>query len=202
MENKRNKTPLFQAPETDRWLNFFSSYWFVVFLAVAFFITIVSFIIRALLPPTIPVQENSWGNLTPGHSKYNDLVAKLGPPLETKPTKDGYELTFKSELAYKPYQAVTNKEGTVEFMKEFLKYDATNLLKNYSDKYGKPDFTLIDQETHNAYSAHVFLKQGLVIVAHNLDGTVAQKWYFTPTEKETFLTSWGKNLGENPVFRE
>jgi len=196
------KLPLFQAPETDRWMSFFSSYWFVLFLGAAFLITIISFIIRALLSPIVLIKENSWDNLTPGYSKYNDLVTKLGAPLETTPTKDGYELTFKSEFDYKPYKAVTNKEGTVEFMKEFLKYDATHLLKNYTDKYGEPDLTLRDSETHDAYRAHVFLEQGLVIVSHNADGTLVQKWYFAPTDKAAFLASWGKNLSDKIIIRE
>lgn len=185
-----------QAVAKDRggWLDFFINHWFVILIIASFIITLVSLIIRSLLPKTTIIGENSWNEITPGHSDYAQLVEKLGPPLETIETEDGFNLKYQSDFLAIPNQVVTDKQGTIEFIREYLKYDPNHLLSEYTDKYGQPDLVLNDHQSGHALKAYAFLRQGILIVAHIKDGSVEQKWYFTPTDSQTFLKSWGENL--------
>lgn len=188
--------PQLKTASKKQWLDFLTGHWFVIFIVVAFVVTILSLVVRSLLPKTVPIKENTWKGITPGFSDYAQLLGEMGPPLETIETETGYELKYQSDFLALPNQVVTSKTGTVEFIHEYLKYDPTHLLKNYIDQYGKPNLVLNDPRSGPALQANVFLKYGVVIVAHVKDGSVEQKWYFSPTDQETFLRSWGENLTE------
>jgi hypothetical protein len=181
----------------NTWSDFFSSQWFVILLITAFFITVISLIIRALLPEEIPVQENTWNSITPGFSNYEQLVEQMGPPLDSVETEDGFKLDYQSDFLAIPNQVITDKTGTIEFIKEYLLYDPNHVLKTYKDLYGEPDLVLFEEENSSAIKANVFLEEGLVILAHITDGTVEQKWYFVPTTQDLFLASWGQALSED-----
>ena len=81
-------------------------------------------------------------------------------------------------------------------MKEFTPYDSAHVLQQYIDQYGQPDLTLFTPEIGESLRAFVFLKPGLVIIAHNRALTVEQKWYFQPVTAEAFINSWGASLSE------
>lgn len=188
--------PSFTTTTRHQWRDFFVSHWFVIFIVLAFLLTILSLIIRSLLPKTVPIKENTWNGITPGYSSYTQLLEKLGPPLETSETATGFELKYQSDFLALPNQVVTSKEGTVQFVHEYLKYDPEHVLKTYIEQYGKPDLVLNDPRSGVALQANVFLKYGVVVIAHVKDGSVEQKWYFSPTDQQTFLESWGENLTE------
>lgn len=194
--NQTEKIQL-KTEKKSSWSDFFTSHWFVILLVLSFILAVVSIFIRSMLPETTPVGENTWNNITPGFTNYNQLVEKMGPPLESVETKDGFDLKYQSDFLAIPNRVVTDKDGKVQFIKEFLKYDENHLLKQYTDKYGNPDLVLTDPESGPAVEAHVFLKQGLVIIAHVNDGSVEQKWYFSPTTRQNFLSSWGKKLSDD-----
>lgn len=194
--DKSEQKPALKTDTRKQWVDFFVSHWFVTLIVLAFVLTIVSLIIRSLLPKTVPIKENSWNGITPGYSGYAQLLEKMGPPLETTETAEGFELKYQSDFLALPNQVVTSKEGTVQFIHEYLKYDPGHVLKTYVEQYGKPDLVLNDPRSGPALQAHVFLKYGVVIIAHVKDGSVEQKWYFSPTDQDTFLKSWGENLSE------
>jgi len=168
--------------------------WLPIFISLSFIIVIISLIIRNILPEEIPIQENTWNGITPGYSKYEQLVEKMGVPIDSVETKDGFEIKYQSEFLAIPNKVETDKEGTVQFIKEFVKYDSTHNLSQYIKEFGKPDLVLSDRESGISLRANVFLTQGLVIMAHVKDGSVEQKWYFTPIDQKEFLSSWGKAL--------
>ncbi|NCN03858.1 MAG: hypothetical protein GW942_02170 [Candidatus Pacebacteria bacterium] len=177
--------------------SFIKENWFVLFLIISFLITAISLFINNLILQQIPIQENTWNGITPGYSKQEQLIKMMGEPLDIIETENGSEIKYKSDFPAVPNKVETNKEGTVQFIKEYLLYDETHLLSQYISEYGEPNISLIDNESGDAFKAHVFLDEGLVIVAHNVDGSVEQKWYFEPTTAEIFLSSWGNNLSLN-----
>lgn len=202
MEKAATNQPLLKTGTKTSWSDFFISHWFVILLILSFILTAVSLVVSSLLPKTVPIGENTWNNVTPGYSSYAQLVESLGPPLETTETQDGFSLKYQSDFLAIPNRVVTDKEGTVQFIKEFLLYDPEHLLEQYLEQYGEPDLVLTDPESGGALQAHVFLKQGVVILAHIQDGSVEQKWYFAPTDAQTFLSSWGENLSDEGLSPE
>lgn len=171
--------------------------WFVIFLILSFIAVVVSLIIRNLLPEEIPIQDNTWNGVTPGFSKYEQLVETMGVPIDSIETEDGFEIQYQSDFKAITNKVETDKEGVVQFIKEFLTYDETDTLSLYTEKFGEPDLILSDRESGISLRANVFLTHGVVIMAHVKDGSVEQKWYFVPTDKTTFLNSWGDNLSED-----
>jgi hypothetical protein len=171
-------------------------YWYVTFLVIAFMVLTVAFIIRLFLPePTLVSDKpNSWGNITPGYATLNQVNQELGTPLNSTQTSRGIENTYSSFNDFTPHQVVADANGTVKFAKEFMRSSPDHTLDQYTSQYGQPDLQLIDHDSSDALTAHVFLEQGLVILAHNADQTVEQKWYFEPTDQATFMNSWGTSL--------
>lgn len=187
-----NKVAKLETQKTPLW----KEYWYVTFLIGAFFVLAVSTIIRSVLPKNelVTDQPNSWGVITPGHSTINQASQQLGQPISNIKTDLGVVSTFNSFNTFSPHEIVTDQNGTVVFAKEFLKATPNHKLSQYTNQYGQPDLKLIDKNSSDALTANVFLKQGLVVLAHNADETVEQKWYFEPTNQDSFLKSWGSEL--------
>ena len=175
-------------------LNFWKEYWYVGLGIIIFVVLIVSQIFRLLTPQPVPIQENSWREVTPGYSSLDQLTEKLGPPLSTEKNELGTALYYQSDFPVFPNAVVVDQSNTVQFIKEYIPYDPNHLLTQYIEQFGQPDLELIDEKTGPATRAHVFLQKGVVIIAHISGGTVEQKWYFSPTTKEAFLRSWGRDL--------
>jgi hypothetical protein len=176
---------------------FLKDNWFIIFLASSFLIVLISLLIQNLLPKQVPIQENTWNGVTPGHSTYKQLVEKMGEPLDSVKTKNGFKIEFKSDFDGLPNTVITDKEGLVQFIREQIVFDKEHKLDQYIDEFGQPDLVLPDAGSAMSLEANVFLSKGVVIMAHVKDGSVEGKWYFEPAEKQNFLNSWGENLSEN-----
>lgn len=168
--------------------------WFIIFFIVSFLLVLISLLVQRLLPDPVPIQDNTWNGVTPGHSKYSQMVEIMGTPIDSVETEDGYEIKYQSDFLAIPNEVVTDKEGTVQFIKEKLIYDESHTLSQYVDQFGEPDLVLQDESGGISLRANVFLEEGLVIMAHIKDGSVEGKWYFVPSTKAEFLSSWGENL--------
>jgi len=172
--------------------------WRLWFFVTAFLVLSISTILRVITPKNIPVQDNSWGQVTPGYSKISNAIEQFGQPIEQKTTAAGSEYGFKSDYKTMPHQIVTDKNGTIKFMKQFITFDEKNIIDNYIKEFGEADLELVDKNTGDAFTAYVFLDKGLVLIAHISSKVVQQKWYFEPTTKEIFLQSWGSSLTTEP----
>lgn len=191
-----------RTEQKSGWVDFIVKNWFTLLLVASAIITVISVIIKSLIPEVTIIKDNSWNEITPGFSSYEQLIEKMGPPIETIETEDGFNLKYQSDFLAIPNQVVTSKEGTVQFVREFLKYDPNHLLEQYTKKYGQPDLVLSDPQSGPAVKANVFLEQGVLIMAHVKDGSVEQKWYFSPTTSEIFLQSWGETLSKEDTKPE
>lgn len=185
MKNNTNSPPENQKKPNNNWL--------IAFFAIAGVVLIISYAINVIVPKTVPIQENSWGEITPGYSTTDQVIKKLGQPKKVVQTPQGTELSFESSFPAIPNKVIADRAGKIVFIKEFLLYDENHLLEQYVEKYGQPGLVLNDLEG-GSLKAHVFLKQGLVIMAHIADNSVQEKWYFPPTTQDIFLKSWGSGL--------
>lgn len=172
--------------------SFFVEYWFVLLFAFALIALIVVYILRAITPPG--PQTNTWNDITPGYSQVDDVTKQFGQPIGQESFGGGQKLSFQSDYPSRPNDVVVDQSGVVQFMKEYLPLDSEEYLQEYVLEYGQPDLVLIDTITGDAFRAYVFLKQGVVLLAHIADDSVQQKWYFAPTSAEIFLQSWGSSL--------
>jgi hypothetical protein len=169
--------------------------WALILLVVVILVMVVSSVIRVLIPEQQPPQqENTWNGMTPGYGLTKTLVDRLGQPLATQNTPNGEQLSYKSEFPSKPHTVIVDDAGKVQFIKEHIPYDSTHTISSYLAEFGEPSLKLYAPEISSALDAYVFLEKGVVILAHREDGSVEQKWYFIPTDEQTFLNSWGAEL--------
>lgn len=170
--------------------------WYAWFLAFAASLLLAGAILRVLTPPpTAPENApNQWQGLVPGYSTLADVTQSLGEPLRSERTGDGIEYQFNSPIQALPHEVITNDQGVVTFIKQYVSYKDELFLSHYVEQYDDAELVLKDEGSRDSLDAHVFLDQGLVVLAHVADGNVEQLWYFEPTTKEKFLASWGKSL--------
>jgi len=157
------------------------------------FLLVVSAILRVLTPDTT-IAENTWQEITPGKNSSADVQKKLGSPIGVTQYSEYNVLQYDSPFPTMPHEVAIDKNNLVIFIKEYLTYDENHRLDQYLDQYQETDLELYAPMISEAVKAHVFLEEGLVIIAHMKNGAVEQKWYFIPTDKEVFIKSWEKEL--------
>lgn len=157
------------------------------------FLLLVSAVLRALTP-SIGTSENSWQELTPGRSSINDVRKKLGDP-QNVVSYGGYSvLEYDSSFPTMPNEVAVDDDNQIIFIKEHLTYDENHKIDQYLAQYQESDLELYAPMVSEAVKAYVFLEEGLVVISHLQNGAVEQKWYFVPTDKQTFIKSWEKEL--------
>jgi len=188
-------SPLLYLKKTISWL---IQHWLIIFISSLVFLLILSAILRTLTPPTPPSHHsNAWNFIVPGISSVADVTKQLGQPSGV--TKNNYYTTlqYSSDFPTIPTQVGINKSGVVIFIKERLVYDKNHTLEQYINQFNQPELSLFVSDASIAAKAYVFLDEGLVVIAHTQDNTVEQKWYFSPTNQQSFLQSWENELSQN-----
>lgn len=175
---------------------FIIKYWYVFILGALLIATIILQIINSIIVKAPVQQANTWFNITPGYSSLRDVENSFGKPLSRSNTENGTALYYESHYPAQPNEVIINDSNQVQFIKEYLPPLNGTKIDQYIAEYGEPDLILIDEKTGDSTLAHVFLKQGLVILSHITGGTVEQRWYFEPTDEQTFMRSWGSTLIE------
>jgi len=170
-----------------------SKFW-IVYLVGLILLTI---FIRTIVPKTPQKRQISESGsifeLQPGFILSEEELGKL-QIVKQKPLGTNTILETKSGFDSKNNEIIIDEKNKVIFVKEHVVYDANHTLQQYISKIGKPDLVLETPTISDAIQAHVFLEEGLVIIAHKLDNTVQQRWSFEPTIEQAFLASWGKEM--------
>ena len=181
-----------------RWI-----YGLFIFAALVLIISSVFRLLTPITPEEKTDQINTWQGITPGTTTVGELEKKLGQPIDQIQNADGTTtLHYQSAFTSIPNQVVADDQNTIQFIKEYYDYTQGFYLADYIQEHGEADFSLTDLGTSDAVLAHIFLTDGVVLVANKSNNYVIQKWYFTPTTKENFLAQWGKNLSESATIRE
>lgn len=138
---------------------------------------------------------NTWNNITVGQ-KVSESNLKALNPILVEENENNVSYKYESGFTAFPNEVVISKNQTAQFIKEYLVSDKNHVLDYYIEQLGQYDFELGVPEIGHSVSAAVFLKDGLVIVFDSTAQikTVVQKWYFEPTDKNTFLETWGSSL--------
>ena len=169
--------------------------WLSVFITLIVGLYIFAQVLHLLTPPQKPLQQpNTWESITPNYSTPDDVYKALGQPLKTEKIPEGTQVSYKSAFLAQPNTVVINTQNKVAFVREYVTHAQGGNLQDYVNQFGKYDLVMFDNTTGAADRTYVFLSKGLVVVAHIADGSVEQRWYFSPTDQDTFLKTWGKNL--------
>ena len=158
-------------------------------------VVIISAVARLFIGPQLPKSDyNLWQGIRPGYSSVEDLNKQFGTPATEQKIEGGSVFEYQSDFPAIPHQVVADQNQVVLFVKEFVPLEEGVFLAQYSQNLGGVDLVLRDQASSDALRAHVYLEKGLVLLAHQQNGLIEQRWYFVPTTREIFLSSWGRSL--------
>lgn len=145
--------------------------------------------------PEIKEGINTWNGITIGQKVSEQSLNSLNP-ISVEENENNTSYKYESGFKSFPNEVVVSKDQTTQFIKEYLVADSNHTLDYYINQLGGYDLELGVPEVSHSVKAAVFLKEGLVVVHYSTseNKTVVQKWYFEPTNEETFLKTWGSSL--------
>lgn len=169
----------------------------LIFLGILAVLFVIAAIVQQYVPiEEPPVQQNTWEGLTPGYTITPKLSAELGEPVAVKNLPaEKQQVSYKSEH-FKAYtnDVIVNKDGVVEYIEVHQAYDPEHTFADYISLYGEPDLELYATEISTSSKAYIYLEEGVVVIAHDTSNIVERIWYFEPTDRETFMLTWGREL--------
>jgi len=147
---------------------------------------------ETVVPIGVTEGETSEG-IKPGKTTVSD-IEKMENLREIKHNSDGTSTyIFGIETDPKPMEVVV-KGNLVSLVKKRPTQGEPAFLKEIIIEYDEPDFTLYHQIIDSI--AYIYLDEGLVIIADKDTGVIHELRYFTPSTKEEFLATWGKDLSD------
>lgn len=158
-------------------------------------------VFRLLTPPQLPTSITSWNNIYPGRSTQNEVIGKLGQPLQISTTPQGELYAYKSAYDPFPHEIVFDNEKKVKIEKIRLNQDETNPFSQTITRLQQPDF-IVYTTIGDVFPLEVYLKEGIA-VARATDSTankeiVFEVWLFAPTTREDFLNLAGEGIRLEP----
>lgn len=172
--------------------------WVIRLLIVLGITAVISIAYTMLNRNSVPVQQNSWGFVTPGYKLSKQALDQLGEPVSVKQTDVGIENSYKSAYPSLPHTITVDQNEVVKFVKEYVNYNENHTLQTYTSQYGEPDLQFSGYGYTDTSTANIFLNEGLVIFTHPKGNIVESKWYFEPTSEEAFLAGFGAEFLKEP----
>lgn len=141
-------------------------------------------------PP--PVPEGPWG-------KLDDLTKKLGSPIDQPDTstKSG-QYRYKSSTQNRPNEVIYQSNVPV-FYKEMVTKSDNKTAKSITQKYGTPEIRLYGPESDIGFYLYAYPSKGIAYVGSIFDDIVTEVWYFSPTDLNTFMSTWAKEYSLQPI---
>lgn len=165
---------------------------FLIFLGIVT-ISLISITIYSLFKTPIktsgdtPPQNIAWNGITPGLSTREDVLSKLGTPIETNITDNAEVLKYSSSSIYIPHQ-IHISNGITKLIQEQNFENIEGKLFDIINTYGQPEAIVYGKHGKIALG-HFWGTKGLLVFANNIDGNVLESWYFPPQTLEVFLQS-------------
>lgn len=176
-----------------------------IFLSVLAILFVIATAVQQFIPiEEPPIQENTWQGLTPGFKLTPKLLETLGAPVKVESLPaEKQKVSYTSEHFAAYYnEVIVTKDGIVEFIAVPTKYEETHTVSNYITLYGQPDIELYASHISTNSKAHVFLNEGIAVISKSTSSIVTEIWYFQPTDRETFLNTWGEELTPESSYPE
>lgn len=185
---------IFSIIKSDiKMLSFLKKYF--IFILLAF--VVAALLLIKLLPkrPTslipTPSATPSWQGITPGKTTADELRSQLGQPQEISDKTYLYPSTNQ----FRPNEVVL-KDDRVSLIKEKI-IGKEKVFSDFTIKFGEPEAVLYGPDSPAGFYLHLFLKNGLAVLANSEGGTVLEVWYFSPTSLSEFITEWGTGYSQS-----
>lgn len=174
-------------------LSFLKKYFIFILLAfVAASLLLIRLLLKkpASLIPT-PSSVPSWQGIIPGKTTTDELSSQLGQPQEIADKTYFYSSTNQ----FRPNEVVL-KDDKVGLVKEKI-IGKEKIFSDFTSKFGEPEAVLYGPDSPAGFYLHLFLKNGLAVLANSEGGTVLEVWYFSPTTLSEFIAEWGNGYNQS-----
>ena len=164
------------------------------FVAFVVLLIVVSLLLRSYTAQIPTPVTSEWFEVRPG--QVVEDLSELEKQAINK-TSDGRSTTFSFQSAYPVFPhtiKIDEKSGKVTETRQMLPPDTDELLEKYVKELGEPDLVLYHSPTGGSVLAHVYLSQGIVIIAHIDGGVIEEFWQILPTTEEVFMGRYGNEF--------
>ena len=134
----------------------------------------------------------SWNTLVPGKSTKDEVIQKLGTPINEKIDNEKTTSTFQSSSQTRNNEAIFINNST-GFLKEIVTLSDNKTTKGLINQYGQPTSTLYGADSYNGYDLYVYPDKGLAFLGNLETGSLLEIWYFIPTIIDSFISQWANN---------
>lgn len=140
---------------------------------------------------TIP----NYNQIVPGSTTKEQVIGKLGKPIEEKQISSGELLTFKSDKTERPDEYYF-QNGVNNLVKEIIPYNDNRKIDEIRNVYGNADLVLYGDGSVAGFYLFVYLKRGIAYIGNTTSGNLLEIWYFTPINEHDFIQNWASSYSK------
>lgn len=144
----------------------------------------------------------SYKDLTPGKNTTEDVINKLGTPVNEKQTDSTKILEYKSQSNPNFNNEFLMRSDKLVFVKEYITLDDNIKVSDINKKYGNYTNTLYGPASVNGSNLYIIPTKGVAYIAHLEADIVKEIWYFQPTTFETFKSEFASDYTNTREVRQ
>lgn len=144
----------------------------------------------------------SYKELIPGKSTTDDIVNKLGTPVNEKQTDSIKTLEYKSQSNPNFNNEFLIRSDKLILVKEYVTLDDNINVTDINKKYGNYKNNLYGPASINGFNLYIIPEKGVAYVAHLEADIIIEMWYFQPTTFEAFRSQFASGYTDKPEIRQ
>ncbi len=174
-------------------LNFIKSHKILslIIVLVIFVLGVIVLIPKKQKPSTIP----AYNSTIPGTTTKDQVISKLGKPLEEKQNGSGELLTFDSGKTIRPDEYYFQNDVN-ELVKEIIPYNDNRKIDDIRKIYGNANLVLYGEGSVGGFYLFVYLDKGVAYIGNPNSGNLLEVWYFTPVSESVFISKFASNYSK------
>lgn len=136
----------------------------------------------------------TFNQIVPGQTTKDQVIQKLGNPLETSVTATDSGTLFYKSTVNTMNDSVYITSGTVTLIKEIVSYKDTRTITDITNVYGIPIYSLFSAVPGT--KLYIYPDKGTAFVGNAALNSLEEIWYFAPTSLENFEKTWAQGYSE------
>lgn len=167
-------------------------------LSLVLFLFLVIILAFLFLPKNTDVPQNntqSYNSILPGQTTKEEVLNKLGTPVEQKTIGQSELLTFDSEKTERDDEYYF-QNGTAGLIKEIIPPEDTRKADELRQIHGNANLVLYGEDAVAGFYLFVYPSRGIAYIGNPNFGNLLEIWYFTPTTEAEFITNWAQGYSK------
>lgn len=175
--------------------NFIKTHKLISVVFVLIVLGIIGYLILKTSSEQTQINIPSYGSTTPGISTKEQVIEKLGNPIETKTQGTNELLTFKSDKTERPDEYYF-QNGLNKLVKEIVPYNDPRKIEELRTKYGNANLVLYGEGSIGGFYLFAYTDKGVAYIGNPTSGNLLEIWYFTPVSESEFINSWAQGYSK------